>query len=81
MVDGAAFAIAWRAEYQGAMEEAQRPHPFCKLDLLHRRNLDIVLKAHGLDHLDEATRRQLNLAWHRLDGWPDVIAWFRRGCA
>ncbi len=72
-VDGAAFATAWRAEYQGAMEEVRSGRiPFCKLDLLHRRNLDIVLKAHGLDHLDEATRRQLNLAWHRLDGWPDV---------
>ena len=72
-VDGAAFATAWRAEYQGAMEEVRSGRiPFCKLDLLHRRNLDIVLKAQGLDHLDEATRRQLNLAWHRLDGWPDV---------
>ena len=72
-VDGAAFVTAWRAEYQGAMEEVRSGRiPFCKLDLLHRRNLDIVLKAHGLDHLDEATRRQLNLAWHRLDGWPDV---------
>jgi len=72
-VDGAGFATAWRAEYQGAMEEVRSGRiPFCKLDLLHRRNLDIVLKAQGLDHLDEATRRQLNLAWHRLDGWPDV---------
>ena len=73
VVDGAGFATAWRAEYQGAMEEVRSGRiPFCKLDLLHRRNLDIVLKAQGPDHLDEATRRQLNLAWHRLDGWPDV---------
>jgi 2-haloacid dehalogenase len=72
-VDGAAFATAWRAEYQGAMEEVRSGRiPFCKLDVLHRRNLDIVLKAFGLDQLDESTRRQLNLAWHRLDAWPDV---------
>ncbi len=71
-VDGAAFATAWRAEYQGAMEEVRSGRlPFCKLDVLHRRNLDIVLKAFGID-LDEAARRQLNLAWHRLDAWPDV---------
>ena len=46
--------------------------PFCKLDVLHRRNLDRVLAARGLGHVDEATRAHLNLAWHRLDAWPDV---------
>ncbi len=72
-VNGAAFATAWRAEYQGAMEEVRSGRiPFCKLDVLHRRNLDIVLKAFGLDRLDEQARRQLNLAWHRLEAWPDV---------
>ena len=72
-VDGAAFATAWRAEYQGAMEEVRSGRlPFCKLDVLHRRNLDLVLKAFGLDHLDDATRRHLNLAWHRLEAWSDV---------
>lgn len=72
-VDGAAFAAAWRDQYQPAMEEVRSGRlPFCKLDVLHRRNLDVVLKAFGLDHLDEVTRVQLNLAWHRLDAWPDV---------
>jgi 2-haloacid dehalogenase len=46
--------------------------PFSKLDVLHRRNLDVILKAYGIDHIDEATRQDLNLAWHRLDAWPDV---------
>jgi len=72
-VDGAAFADAWRAQYQPAMDEVRSGRlPFSKLDVLHRRNLDVVLKDFGLDHVDEPTRVQLNLAWHRLDAWPDV---------
>jgi 2-haloacid dehalogenase len=72
-VDAAAFATAWRDQYQPAMEEVRSGRrPFCRLDVLHRRNLDVVLKAFGLDSLDEATRIHLNLAWHRLDAWPDV---------
>ncbi|MFT3953339.1 MAG: haloacid dehalogenase type II [Piscinibacter sp.] len=72
-VDAAAFATAWREQYQPAMEEVRSGRlPFSKLDVLHRRNLDVVLKALALDRVDEATRVQLNLAWHRLDAWPDV---------
>ncbi|NJD25384.1 MAG: haloacid dehalogenase type II [Betaproteobacteria bacterium] len=72
-LDWLAFADDWRAEYQPAMEEVRTGRiPFSKLDQLHRRNLDIVLSSHGLDGLDENTRRELNLAWHRLDAWPDV---------
>lgn len=67
------FADEWRAEYQPAMEEVRAGKiPFCKLDHLHRRNLDIVLSAHSLKGVDENTRRELTLAWHRLDAWPDV---------
>ncbi|MFO1327241.1 MAG: HAD-IA family hydrolase [Rubrivivax sp.] len=40
--------------------------------MLHRHNLDVVLAARGLHDVDDATRRTLNLAWHRLDAWPDV---------
>jgi 2-haloacid dehalogenase len=72
-LDGYAFADAWRAQYQPAMEEVRSGRrPFSKLDLLHRRNLDVVLKHFGLEGVDEATRVQLNRAWHRLDAWPDV---------
>jgi 2-haloacid dehalogenase len=73
-IDGPALADAWRAEYQPAMEEVRAGRlPFMKLDALHRRNLDIVLSAFGAD-ADEATRRELVMAWHRLDAWPDVAA-------
>jgi len=73
------FADAWRAQYQPAMEDVRSGRlPFCKLDVLHRRNLDIVLRERGLEHVDEATRAALNLAWHRLDAWPDVRAGLER---
>ena len=45
---------------------------FCKLDVLHRRNLDITLTRFGVTGLSEDDKRNLNLAWHRLDAWPDV---------
>jgi 2-haloacid dehalogenase len=71
--DWETFADAWRDQYQPAMEAVRSGQiAFCKLDALHRRNLDIVLRNFGLDRIDDATRVQLNLAWHRLDAWPDV---------
>ena len=77
--DPAQFATDWRAQYQPAMEQVRNGTlPFCKLDLLHRRNLDQVLAARGLQAVDEAVRAQLNLAWHRLDAWPDVAPGLQR---
>jgi 2-haloacid dehalogenase len=71
--DWEAFADAWRAEYQPAMDEVRTGRlPFSKLDALHRRNLDRVLERLGLGHIDEDARTRLNQAWHRLDAWPDV---------
>lgn len=56
-IDWEAFADAWRAQYQPAMEEVRAGClPFSKLDTLHRRNLDVVLKDSGLDRIDEPTR-------------------------
>ena len=68
-----AFADAWRGEYQGAMDEVRTGRiAFCKLDVLHRRNLDITLKRFGVAGLGEDDKQNLNLAWHRLDAWPDA---------
>ena len=73
-LDGNAFALAWRARYQPAMERVRSgARGFVKLDLLHRENLDQVLTEFDLGDLDEAERAALNLAWHRLDPWPDVV--------
>jgi 2-haloacid dehalogenase len=72
-IDWERFADAWRGQYQPAMDEVRSGRlPFSKLDVLHRRNLDVILKDFGLDDLDESTRINLNLAWHRLDAWPDT---------
>jgi 2-haloacid dehalogenase len=72
-VDWLAFADAWRGEYQPAMDDVRSGAiPFCKLDLLHRRNLDRILPRFGLADVAEEVRRELNLAWHRLDAWEDV---------
>lgn len=71
--DPEAFADDWRDQYQPAMEAVRSGTlPFCKLDVLHRHNLDRVLADRGLHDVDETTRRELNGAWHRLDAWPDV---------
>jgi 2-haloacid dehalogenase len=68
-----AFADAWRAAYQPALEEIRSGRePFRLLDEIHRRNLEAVVKNAGLGPLDEGTLADLTLAWHRLDAWPDV---------
>jgi 2-haloacid dehalogenase len=72
-IDWLAFADAWRGEYQPAMDEVRAGKiPFCRLDLLHRRNLERVLPRFGIAGLGEDMLLRLNLAWHRLDAWDDV---------
>jgi 2-haloacid dehalogenase len=72
-LDWPAFADAWRGEYQGALEEVRSGRmPFCKLDVLHRRNLELTLQRFNVAALGEDEMHNLNLAWHRLDAWPDV---------
>jgi 2-haloacid dehalogenase len=72
-LDWPAFADAWRGEYKPAMAEVQSGRtPFCKLDVLHRRNLERIMPRFGIDALPDETLRELNLAWHRLPAWPEV---------
>ncbi|TDM06028.1 MAG: hypothetical protein C4K60_15295 [Ideonella sp. MAG2] len=56
-LDAAALATAWRAQYQPAMQEIRSgQRPFCDLDVLHRRNLDVVLNDAGVSPaVDDAT--------------------------
>ncbi len=61
------------------MEEVRSGRiPFCKLDVLHRRNLERFIPRFGLRDLPDDVLRELTLAWHRLDAWPDVPAALRR---
>jgi 2-haloacid dehalogenase len=73
-VDGDAFANAWRAGYQPAMQRVRSGElGWTRIDNLHRIILDGLLPGFGLDHLDEAERRHLNQVWHRLQAWPDSV--------
>jgi 2-haloacid dehalogenase len=75
-LDPFAFADAWRKRYQPAMEEVRSGRRrFTRLDVLHRENLELVLRDHGMDvaQMAEADLDHLNRAWHRLDPWPDVL--------
>ena len=78
-VDPFAFADAWRQQYQPAMEAVRSgQRPFTRLDVLHRENLDAVLPRFGIAGASSAELDELNLAWHRLDPWPDSVAGLTR---
>jgi 2-haloacid dehalogenase len=73
-VDADAFALAWRAGYQPAMQRVRSGElGWTLIDDLHRMVLDQILPRFGLAHLGEDERRHLNRVWHRLDAWPDSV--------
>jgi 2-haloacid dehalogenase len=75
------FADAWRRGYAPAMEEVRSGRrPFTRLDVLHLENLIAILPEYGIDpaRVPPSERDALNLAWHRLDPWPDVVAGLER---
>jgi 2-haloacid dehalogenase len=79
--DAGAFADAWRRRYSPAMEEVRSGRrAFTRLDVLHRENLERVLPEFGIDPVavPAAELDELNLAWHRLDPWPDSVAGLTR---
>ena len=76
-VDPFAFADAWRAGYQPAMEEVRSGRrAFTRLDVLHQENLESILLKFGISSatIPRAELDELNLAWHRLDPWADSVA-------
>lgn len=73
-VDGDAFALAWRAGYQPAMQRVRSGElGWTRIDDLHRLILEELLPQFGLAFLDESQRQHLNRIWHRLDPWPEVV--------
>jgi 2-haloacid dehalogenase len=73
-VDANAFARAWRAGYAPAMRRVMSGQlGWTLIDDLHRLILDEILVTFGMTNLSEAQRQHLNLAWHRLAAWPDVL--------
>lgn len=75
------FADAWRRRYSPAMEKVRSGRrPFTRLDVLHRENLVGAVAEFGIDpaRVPADEFDELNLVWHRLDPWPDVIAGLER---
>ena len=73
-LDPCEFADAWRREYSPAMEEVRSGRrPYVRLDVLHRENLVKVLSRLGVAGVADEEIDELNLAWHRLDPWPDAV--------
>lgn len=78
-VDADAFALAWRAGYQPAMQRVRSGElGWTLIDDLHRLILDELLPTFGLTALTEAQKQHLNKVWHRLDPWPDAVAGLTR---
>lgn len=77
-LDWPAFADAWRAGYQPAMQQVRSGAlPWTDIDGLHRRILNSLLAERGLV-LDEADAVHFNRVWHRLKPWPDSVAGLQR---
>lgn len=75
-VDPHEFADAWRTEYQPSMEQVRNgSRHFVRLDVLHRENLESVLDRLGVPvgTVPSPDLAEANLAWHRLDPWPDTV--------
>ncbi|MGS0891538.1 haloacid dehalogenase type II [Burkholderia stagnalis] len=78
-LDAFEFADAWRREYTPSMEEIRSGRrSYVRLDLLHRENLVRIVERYGITGVPEAAIDALNLAWHRLDPWPDSVAALNR---
>jgi len=74
-LDWGAFADAWRAGYQPAMDRIRCGEaPWATIDTLHRRILDDLLTQFDITGLDDAAKDDLNHIWHRLKPWPDAVA-------
>jgi 2-haloacid dehalogenase len=73
-VDAHAFALAWRAGYQPAMQRVRSGElGWTLIDDLHRLILEQIVPRFGLTHLTLDEIKHLNQAWHRLPPWPEVV--------
>ncbi len=76
--DWESFADGWRRRYQPSLERVRSGQvAWAPLDELHEASLEDLLGELGLDAPPEA-RRELVLAWHRLEPWPDAREGLRR---
>ncbi|KAJ7456012.1 haloacid dehalogenase [Mycena galericulata] len=72
------FANTWRRGYlENTSKIAAGASGTLNVDIMHREILDDILRSDEWKHfgaaLDPDARAHLNLAWHRLNGWPDTV--------
>jgi 2-haloacid dehalogenase len=75
-IEPGAFADSWVGRYDQSVEAVRSgQRSFVSLDVLNMENLLETLKEFGLrpSALPSADLENLNLAWHRLDPWPDSV--------
>ena len=77
-VNASEFARSWRAGYKPAMAKVMSGElGWTRIDDLHRMTLDESLAEFDLA-LDQSKADALNLVWHRLKAWPDVVQGLNR---
>lgn len=74
-VDWPRFADTWRRDgYLDAIKRIRLGgEPWADVDTLHRRQLDKLVEAHGVEGLSEAELAHFSRVWHRLTPWPDAV--------
>jgi len=75
-IDAVAFADAWVGRYDASVDAVRSGRrSFVPLDVLNMENLEACLKDFGLTPatVPRAELEELNLAWHRLNPWPDSV--------
>ena len=78
-VDWHRLALEWRAGYGPAMQRVNEGSvPWGSIDLLHSQILEDLLPRFGMVGLSPGDVQEFNLAWHRLNAWPDVQAGLSR---
>jgi 2-haloacid dehalogenase len=75
-IDPAAFADTWVGRYDASVEAVRcGQRSFVPLDVLNMETLEACLTGVGLppSALPRGELENLNLAWHRLNPWPDSV--------
>lgn len=72
--DWESVAVAWRMGYHRRLAEivAGTQH-WSDLGIILRELIGDIIRDHGISSFSEDDLDHLNLAWHRLRPWPDVV--------
>ena len=72
--DWAGLVTEWRAHYKPAIKPVREgKRPWTDFDVLHREELDKIVRKFGAKKLSAADRDVLTYGWHFLSPWPDVV--------